>query len=144
MSSSKPLLSSSSSMATQFVTLASFNQIAPSAERVIFDHRVNSNMKNRRKLENCAEEQNGDAERKKRKVKGDRRCWSGKLPRILGLWYMTSTISYILRKARAFYNEFCCDTFDDPFVGTNELTLVDPYFGLPVVPPPTLAPYTCK
>ncbi|KAK9928296.1 hypothetical protein M0R45_025439 [Rubus argutus] len=38
----------------------------------------------------------------------------------LGLWYLTSCISHILRKARAFYNEFCCDAiYDDDGADTT-------------------------
>ncbi|KAG2239687.1 hypothetical protein Bca4012_023588 [Brassica carinata] len=46
------------------------------------------------------------------------------------LWYMKCSISYILRKARAFYNEFSCDTC----VGSSTMVVVDPYFSVPVLP----------
>lgn len=46
------------------------------------------------------------------------------------LWYMKGSISYILRKARAFYNEFCCDTN----VESSTMVVVDPYFSIPVLP----------
>lgn len=59
----------------------------------------------------------------------------------LGLWYLTSCISRILRKARAFYNEFCCDAIyddGDDTIGMRgynyEVMLVDPYFSIPVTP----------
>lgn len=58
-----------------------------------------------------------------------------------GLWYVTSCISHILRKARAFYNEFCCDAIfydvDDTtrMQGYNdEVMLVDAYFSIPIIP----------
>ncbi|ESQ55432.1 hypothetical protein EUTSA_v10026404mg [Eutrema salsugineum] len=46
------------------------------------------------------------------------------------LWYMKSSISFILRRARAFYNEFCCDTY----VASSTMVVVDPYFSVPVLP----------
>ncbi|CAN6913739.1 unnamed protein product [Brassica oleracea] len=46
------------------------------------------------------------------------------------LWYMKCSISFILRKARAFYNEFSCDTS----VGSSTMVVVDPYFSVPVLP----------
>ncbi|CAA7054879.1 unnamed protein product [Microthlaspi erraticum] len=46
------------------------------------------------------------------------------------LWYMKCSISYILRRARAFYNEFCCDTH----VQSSTTFVVDPYFSVPVLP----------
>ncbi|CAH8292366.1 unnamed protein product [Eruca vesicaria subsp. sativa] len=46
------------------------------------------------------------------------------------LWYMKCSISFILRKARAFYNEFSCDTS----AGSSTMVLVDPYFSVPVLP----------
>lgn len=51
--------------------------------------------------------------------------------RISLLWYMKCSISFILRKARAFYNEFCCDTY----VESNTMVVVDvdPYFSIPVI-----------
>lgn len=59
----------------------------------------------------------------------------------LGLWYVTSCISHILRKARAFYNEFCCDAITDGGDDTTrrqgynyEVMLVDPYFSIPITP----------
>ncbi|XP_020874820.1 uncharacterized protein LOC9304009 [Arabidopsis lyrata subsp. lyrata] len=45
------------------------------------------------------------------------------------LWYMKCSISHILRRARAFYNEFCCDTY----VESNTMAVVDPYFSIPVI-----------
>ncbi|KAF8115080.1 hypothetical protein N665_0030s0121 [Sinapis alba] len=46
-------------------------------------------------------------------------------------WYMKCSISYILRKSRAFYNEFSCDTY----VGSSTMVVVvDPYFSVPVIP----------
>lgn len=69
------------------------------------------------------------------------RGWARELPRYLDLWYMSSSISYILRKARSFYNEFCCDNyFDDSSITGHELVLAGPYFSFPVIPPPTIAP----
>ncbi|KAJ6415425.1 hypothetical protein OIU84_004256 [Salix udensis] len=77
--------------------------------------------------------------KKLRKRKRDR-GWGRELPRYLGLWFMSSSISYILRKSRAFYNEFCCDKyFDDSSSAMgHELMLADPYFSFPVIPPPTI------
>ena len=46
------------------------------------------------------------------------------------VWYMKCSISFILRKARAFYNEFSCDTS----VGSSTMVVVDPYFSVPVLP----------
>ncbi|KAF8077005.1 hypothetical protein N665_1070s0001 [Sinapis alba] len=46
------------------------------------------------------------------------------------LWYMKCSISYILRKARALYNEFSCDAC----VGSSTMVVVDPYFSVPVLP----------
>ncbi|KAJ0239279.1 Uncharacterized protein HA466_0229560 [Hirschfeldia incana] len=46
------------------------------------------------------------------------------------LWYMKCSISYILRKARSFYNEFSCDAC----VGSSTMVVVDPYFSVPVLP----------
>ncbi|KAJ0263599.1 Uncharacterized protein HA466_0039180 [Hirschfeldia incana] len=46
------------------------------------------------------------------------------------LWYMKCSISFILRKARAFYNEFSCDTS----AGSSTMVVVDPYFSVPVLP----------
>lgn len=45
-------------------------------------------------------------------------------------WYMKCSISYILRKAIAFYNEFSCDAC----VGSSTMVVVDPYFSVPVLP----------
>ncbi|KAG7542236.1 hypothetical protein ISN45_Aa07g022340 [Arabidopsis thaliana x Arabidopsis arenosa] len=45
------------------------------------------------------------------------------------LWYMKCSISHILRRARAFYNEFCCDTYAE----SNTMAVVDPYFSIPVI-----------
>ncbi|AEE84181.1 hypothetical protein AT4G19430 [Arabidopsis thaliana] len=45
------------------------------------------------------------------------------------LWYMKCSISHILRKARAFYNEFCCDTYAE----SNTMAVVEPYFSIPVI-----------
>lgn len=50
----------------------------------------------------------------------------------LNLWYFASTISHILRKAKAFYNECCCDAYEDGKI--VEVTLVDPYFSMPALP----------
>ncbi|XP_006282736.2 uncharacterized protein LOC17878893 [Capsella rubella] len=47
------------------------------------------------------------------------------------LWYMKCSISFILRKARAFYNEFCCDTYVE--AGGSNMVVVDPYFSIPVI-----------
>lgn len=46
------------------------------------------------------------------------------------LWYMKCSIRYILRRTRAFYNEFCCDTH----VQSSTTVVVDPYFSVPVLP----------
>ncbi|KAJ6388925.1 hypothetical protein OIU77_027301 [Salix suchowensis] len=70
--------------------------------------------------------------KKLRKRKRDRER-GRELPRYLGLWFMSSSISYILRKSRAFYNEFCCDNyFDDSSSAMgHEMMLADPYFSFP-------------
>ncbi|KAL1224715.1 hypothetical protein V5N11_027877 [Cardamine amara subsp. amara] len=47
------------------------------------------------------------------------------------LWYMKCSISYILRKARAYYNEFCCDTYVES--SSSTMVVVDPYFSVPVI-----------
>ncbi|OIT33367.1 hypothetical protein A4A49_09642 [Nicotiana attenuata] len=50
------------------------------------------------------------------------------------LWMVTaySSISYILRKAKAIY-EWFCDGNQELWL-QNEVTVVDPYFSLPVLP----------
>ncbi|KAF2542867.1 hypothetical protein F2Q70_00034637 [Brassica cretica] len=58
---------------------------------------------------------------------GDLRC---EVAKISLFWYMKCSISYILRKARAFYNEFSCDAC----VGSSTMVVVDPYFSVPVLP----------
>ncbi|KFK28600.1 hypothetical protein AALP_AA7G018600 [Arabis alpina] len=58
---------------------------------------------------------------------GDLRC---EVARLSLLWYMKCSISYILRKARAFYNEFSCDTYAE----SSTMVEVDPYFSVPVLP----------
>lgn len=57
----------------------------------------------------------------------------------LNLWYFTSTISHILRKAKAFYNECCCDAYEDERMKKVEMALVDAYFSMPVLPYTTMA-----
>ncbi|XP_010054918.2 uncharacterized protein LOC104443287 [Eucalyptus grandis] len=78
---------------------------------------------------------------------GEKKCQSWRRrgrdpPRLLGLWYLGSSIKYILMKAKAFYNEFCCDAFEDSLVVKNDgaVSLVDPYFSIPVTPPPSVSP----
>ncbi|KAA0052276.1 hypothetical protein E6C27_scaffold207G001040 [Cucumis melo var. makuwa] len=53
----------------------------------------------------------------------------------MNFWYFTSTISHILRKAKAFYNECCCDAYEDERMFQS----IDPYFSMPVLPYTTMA-----
>ncbi|KAJ6347668.1 hypothetical protein OIU76_004197 [Salix suchowensis] len=152
-----PLLSS---MATQFDRLASLQlrkgkkQLARSAshgERVIeslpSDRQSSSYYRQHRatdvKMENGPRAGDGEemtGRRKKLRKRKRDRGRGRELPRYLGLWFMSSSISYILRKSRAFYNEFCCDNyFDDSSSAMgHEMMLADPYFSFPVIPPPTI------
>ncbi|KAF9685644.1 hypothetical protein SADUNF_Sadunf03G0075900 [Salix dunnii] len=154
------LLASASSMATQFDCHASLQlrekQLARRAshgERVIeslpIDHRSSSYCRHRNandfKMENGPRAGDGEEmtgrRNKLRKRKRDRGR-ARELPRYLGLWFMSSSISYILRKARAFYNEFCCDNYfdDSSSAMRHEFMLADPYFSFPVIPPPVIEP----
>lgn len=54
----------------------------------------------------------------------------------LGFWYVTTSVRYILRKARAFYNELCCETYDDHTKMFNQVMIAEPYFSIPVIPSP--------
>lgn len=79
---------------------------------------------------------------------GEKKHWSWcrrarVLPRLLGFWYLESSIRYILMKAKAFYKEFCCDAFEGSLVVKNDgvVSLVDPYFSIPVAPPPSVSPW---
>ncbi|KAK1569336.1 hypothetical protein Q3G72_035601 [Acer saccharum] len=67
-------------------------------------------------------------------------CMVRELPR-LGFLYFKSSIRYILRKARAFYNELACDNYDVdiPTVLGDQVMGVDPYFSIPVIHPPNAA-----
>lgn len=141
-------------MATQFDSLASlqlrkgkkqFTRSASHGERVTkslpADRRSSSYHRqykaNDVRLVNGSRAGDGKEMTKRKRDRGRAR----ELPRYFGLWYMSSSISYILRKARAFYNEFCCDNyFDDSSIRGHELVLADPYFSFPVIPPPTIAP----
>ncbi|KAI4372174.1 hypothetical protein MLD38_010443 [Melastoma candidum] len=58
-------------------------------------------------------------------------------PRV-GFWYVATSIRYILRKAKAFYNECCCAAFADEAVN-NEVASVEPYFSIPVIHPPPVS-----
>ncbi|CAK7355916.1 unnamed protein product [Dovyalis caffra] len=145
-------------MATQFVCLTSlqllksknrFTRTATHGERVTkllsIDQQSSSyrHTNNGVKSENSSGTVDGEEMNMPNKVQKRKRCrrWARELPRYLGLWYASSSISYILRKARAFYNEFCCDNFfDDSLLMGHEL-LADPYFSFPVIPPPTIAPH---
>ncbi|KAI3439732.1 uncharacterized protein J3R85_004370 [Psidium guajava] len=64
------------------------------------------------------------------------------LPRLLGFRYLESSIRYILMEAKAFYNEFCHDASEDSLVVKNDelVSMVDPYFSIPVTPPPSVSP----
>lgn len=65
-----------------------------------------------------------------------RRRWSVRGFRRLGLRYMAASIKHILRKAKAFYNELCCDAYNDARSSSQELAVgIDPYFSLPVLTP---------
>ncbi|GLT74903.1 hypothetical protein SLA2020_466680 [Shorea laevis] len=92
----------------------------------------------RRKMENRSEEQSGDSGGKKLKLHGKHKNWARELTRSR-IWYLTSPISYILRKARAFCNEFCCDSYNDRIRGNEAMLLANPYFSIPVIPPPSVA-----
>ncbi|KAJ6943178.1 hypothetical protein NC652_008843 [Populus alba x Populus x berolinensis] len=147
-------------MATQFDCLASlqlrkgkkqFTRSASHGERVTkslpADRRSSSYYRqykaNDVRLENCSRAGDGKEMTKRNKLeKRERdRGRARELPPYFGLWYMSSSISYILRKARAIYNEFCCDNyFDDSSIRGHELVVADPYFSFPVIPPPTIAP----
>ncbi|KAL5796884.1 hypothetical protein ACOSQ2_001704 [Xanthoceras sorbifolium] len=61
------------------------------------------------------------------------------LPRI-GFWRVKSSIRYILRKAKALFNELSCDNYDKPTVLGDQVMGVDPYFSIPVLHPPNVAP----
>lgn len=51
---------------------------------------------------------------------------------------MASSIRYIVRKAKAVYDELCSDAYEDSRWPPGEAVMsVDPYFSLPVVPPPS-------
>ncbi|CAN8325255.1 unnamed protein product [Cochlearia groenlandica] len=73
------------------------------------------------------EEETGQQEHEKVSKHEDLR---GEVARLSLLWYMKCSISFMLRKARAFYNEFCCDTH----VPSSDMVVVDPYFSVPVLP----------
>ncbi|KAK2661954.1 hypothetical protein Ddye_000528 [Dipteronia dyeriana] len=55
------------------------------------------------------------------------------------LFLVYTTEMYILRKARAFYNELSCDIYDIPTVIGDQAMGVDPYFSIPVIHPPNIA-----
>lgn len=104
--------------------------------------RKRSNNQRKKELvrqENQLQEQSGGVEGNKFKHQGKRRRWVRDLSR-LSAWYMASSISYILRKARAFYNELCCENYDDSFQGNEAMLIANPYFSVPVIPPPNIAP----
>ena len=89
-------------------------------------------------------EQPGDGKGRRREKKQGRRRKTtqfGAARQVLqwNMWYFTSTISYILRKAKAFYNECCCDAYEDERMKRVEVAMVDPYFSMPVFPYTTMA-----
>ncbi|KAG6633519.1 hypothetical protein CIPAW_12G053500 [Carya illinoinensis] len=55
------------------------------------------------------------------------------------------SISYILRKAKTFCHECCCDASKDSRVlmQGNEVMLIDPYFSFPVIPAHTMRQHDC-
>ncbi|KAM7275359.1 hypothetical protein ACFE04_017225 [Oxalis oulophora] len=70
----------------------------------------------------------------KGKKKGNyvvRRKTGKDVPPRVGFWYMVSSISYMLRKVKAFYNECCCDAFDDPMFTGKQVALATTYFSTP-------------
>ena len=71
---------------------------------------------------------------KKMKMKRKPKHWAQERSR-LGFWYVTTSIRYILRKARAFYNEFCSEKYDDHPKMFNQVMIAEPYFSIPVIPP---------
>lgn len=82
---------------------------------------------------NLTQQYNADVKGKKHNLQSRKH---GLLPQEflqLGLWYMASSISYILRKAKVFNNQCCRDAFKDSRMG-NQAMLVDPYFSIPVIP----------
>ncbi|KAF7847586.1 hypothetical protein BT93_L2814 [Corymbia citriodora subsp. variegata] len=64
------------------------------------------------------------------------------LPRLLGFWNLASSIRYIRMKTKAFYNGFRSDSLEDSLVVRHDgaASLVDPYFAIPVTPPPCMCP----
>ena len=81
---------------------------------------------------NLTQQYNADVKGKKHNLQSRKH---GLLPQEflqLDLWYMASSICYILRKAKAFNNECCCDAFKD--LRINKVMLVDLYFSIPVIP----------
>ena len=60
--------------------------------------------------------------------------------RRLGIGFLTSSVSYVLKKAKVLYYRLCCDTFKHPRMDF-EASLVDAYFSVPVVSATTTAPY---
>ncbi|GAV88752.1 hypothetical protein CFOL_v3_32173, partial [Cephalotus follicularis] len=111
--------------------------VSSRSQNVHFRVSSRRNIKLESHLEEEHEENMGEKYMPRKKKPGH---WALQFPR-LGIWYMTSSISYILRKAKAFYNECCCDAFEDPVLMGKQVTLVDSYFSTPVVPPPTISPY---
>ncbi|GAY53495.1 hypothetical protein CUMW_149590 [Citrus unshiu] len=71
----------------------------------------------------------------KMKMKRKPKHWAQERSR-LRFWYVTTSIRYLLRKARAFYNEFCSEKYDDNPKVFKQVMIADPYFSIPVIPPP--------
>lgn len=67
-----------------------------------------------------------------------RRRSGTRIPR-MELWHVASSIRHVLRKAKAFCNELCCDAYDDARIASSspKEMRIDPYFSLPVVTPST-------
>lgn len=98
----------------------SYHQQQPLSHFVYENSDFDCDEKNRRRL--------------KRSSSSKARVQGTEVPR-LGLVHLTASISHILRRARAFYNEFCCDAYDeyDSSRSRSQVMVVDPYFSMPVI-----------
>lgn len=84
-------------------------------------------------------EELGDSKGRRRRRRNKGKFGTAREVLHLNLWYFTSTISHILRKAKAFYNECCCDAYEDEKMKKIEVISIDPYFSMPVLPYTTMA-----